>query len=170
MNVTWKLLWFKKWLIYKIFLFLFLFLWSFGHPVFFSSIPCTKIYTIVTLSHVYWAYKDHKTCISNHKVWIFPHFIGSHARMIFIYKSNQARFWRQAHLDTCFLLTFLQEHRGSKYTLFVEIFARTNFHAEPQFARNCAKISTDFLHFCAQKKIRDKFSQNLPLFFVCIAI
>ena len=33
---------------------------------------------------------------------------------------------------------------------------------EPEFARNCAKICTVFLHFWAQKKIRDKFSKNLP--------
>ena len=33
-------------------------------------------------------------------------------------------------------------------TLFVEIFARTNFRAGRRFARNCAKISTEILKFC----------------------
>ena len=37
-------------------------------------------------------------------------------------------------------------------TLFVEIFA--HFRAEPQFVRNRAKISTEFLHFYAQKNQR----------------
>ena len=39
----------------------------------------------------------------------------------------------------------------SENTLNVLIFARTNFRAEPGFARNCAKISTEFFQFRAQK-------------------
>ena len=39
-----------------------------------------------------------------------------------------------------------------------------------QFAWNCAKISTEFLHFCAQKKSEIDFRKTYRLFFVCIAI
>ena len=35
-------------------------------------------------------------------------------------------------------------------TLFVQIFVRTNFRARPRFARNCAKISTEFFKPCGR--------------------
>ena len=38
------------------------------------------------------------------------------------------------------------------------------FRAKPQFARNCAKISTEFLRFCAWKLIRKNIHETYPCF------
>ena len=86
------------------------------------------------------------------------------------------RDWRVAeahvHLANVYLNGKHYPHQVSQHFLRVKSVCvcvlylfRRNFHAEPRFARNCAKISTEFLHFGTQKKMGRKFfAQPTPCF------